>query len=38
MRPTAGRRRRALVLILHDSSMPARTPAMDWTPLGLYKG
>jgi quercetin dioxygenase-like cupin family protein len=29
--------RRALVLILHDSSQPATTPASDWTPKGLCK-
>ena len=29
--------RRALVLILHDSSKPATTPADDWTPKGLCK-
>ncbi len=29
--------RRALVLILHDSSQPATTPADDWTPKGLCK-
>ena len=29
--------RRALVLILHDSSKPATTPADDWTPRGLCK-
>lgn len=29
--------RRALVLILHDSSQPATTPASDWTPQGLCK-
>lgn len=29
--------RRALVLILHDSSQPAATPARDWTPKGLCK-
>lgn len=29
--------RRALVLILHDSSQPATTPAHDWTPGGLCK-
>ena len=29
--------RRALVLILHDSSQPATTPAEDWTPKGLCK-
>jgi quercetin dioxygenase-like cupin family protein len=27
--------RRALVLILHDSTQPATTPAPDWTPKGL---
>lgn len=27
--------RRALVLILHDSTQPATTPAADWTPKGL---
>jgi hypothetical protein len=27
--------RRALVLILHDSSQPPTTPARDWTPVGL---
>lgn len=27
--------RRALVLILHDASQPATTPASDWTPKGL---
>jgi quercetin dioxygenase-like cupin family protein len=27
--------RRALVLILHDSTQPATTPASDWTPRGL---
>src|SRR5918999_4883146 len=27
--------RRALVLILHDASQPATTPASDWTPQGL---
>ena len=30
--------RRALVLILHDSSQPATTLAPDWTPKGLCKG
>ena len=30
--------RRALVLILHDTSQPATTPADDWTPKGLCKG
>jgi len=29
--------RRALVLILHDSSQPPTTPARDWTPKGLCK-
>lgn len=29
--------RRALVLILHDSTKPASTPAADWTPKGLCK-
>ena len=29
--------RRALVLILHDSSEPATTPAADWTPKGLCR-
>ena len=29
--------RRALVLILHDSSQPATTPASDWTPKGLCR-
>lgn len=29
--------RRALVLILHDSSQPPTTPAPDWTPKGLCK-
>ena len=32
---TGTERRRALVLILHDSSMPATTMAHDWTPKGL---
>ncbi len=30
--------RRALVLILHDSSLPATTPATDWTPKRLCTG
>jgi quercetin dioxygenase-like cupin family protein len=30
--------RRALVLILHDSSQPATTLAPDWTPKGLCRG
>jgi quercetin dioxygenase-like cupin family protein len=29
--------RKALVLILHDSSQPATTPADDWVPRGLCK-
>jgi quercetin dioxygenase-like cupin family protein len=29
--------RRALVLILHDSSQPPTTPTRDWTPKGLCK-
>ena len=29
--------RRALVLILHDSTLPPTTPARDWTPKGLCK-
>ena len=29
--------RRALVLILHDSTKPATTPAPDWTPKGLCR-
>ena len=29
--------RRALVLILHDSSKPATTPVHDWIPKGLCK-
>jgi len=34
---TGTARRRELVLILHDSSQPASTPAEDWTPKGLCK-
>jgi len=34
---TGNETRRALVLILHDSSQPATTPASDWTPKGLCK-
>jgi quercetin dioxygenase-like cupin family protein len=34
---TGTAQRRALVLILHDSSQPATTPARDWTPKGLCK-
>jgi quercetin dioxygenase-like cupin family protein len=30
--------RRALVLILHDSSKPMTVPASDWTPAGLCNG
>jgi len=30
--------RRALVLILHDSTQPPTTPAHDWTPKGLCRG
>jgi len=30
--------RRALVLILHDSTRPASSPAADWSPKGLCKG
>jgi len=29
--------RRALVLVLHDSTQPATTPAPDWTPKGLCR-
>jgi len=29
--------RRALVLILHDATQPATTPATDWTPKGLCR-
>ena len=29
--------RRALVLILHDSTQPPTTPARDWTPKGLCR-
>jgi hypothetical protein len=34
---TGTEQRRALVLILHDSSKPATTLADDWTPKGLCK-
>lgn len=34
---TGTAQRRALVLILHDSSKPATTLAHDWTPKGLCK-
>jgi quercetin dioxygenase-like cupin family protein len=34
---TGTEQRRALVLILHDSSKPATTPVHDWTPKGLCK-
>ena len=30
--------RKALVLILHDSSKPPTTPERDWKPKGLCKG
>jgi quercetin dioxygenase-like cupin family protein len=30
--------RRALVLVLHDSTRPWMTPAHDWTPKGLCEG
>jgi hypothetical protein len=30
--------RRAMVLILHDSTQPATTPAADWSAKGLCKG
>jgi quercetin dioxygenase-like cupin family protein len=32
---TGTEQRRALVLILHDTSKPATTPVHDWTPKGL---
>jgi quercetin dioxygenase-like cupin family protein len=35
---TGTEQRRALVLILHDSSRPATTIVHDWTPKGLCKG
>jgi quercetin dioxygenase-like cupin family protein len=34
---TGTEQRRSLVLILHDSSRPASSPAHDWTPKGLCK-
>jgi quercetin dioxygenase-like cupin family protein len=34
---TGSEQRRALVLILHESSKPASTPASDWTPKGLCR-
>jgi quercetin dioxygenase-like cupin family protein len=34
---TSTETRRAIVLILHDSSKPASTPIYDWTPKGLCK-
>jgi quercetin dioxygenase-like cupin family protein len=34
---TGTEQRRALVLILHDSSMPATTPERGWIPKGLCK-
>jgi len=30
--------RRALVLVLHDATQPATSPASDWSPKGLCKG
>ena len=35
---TGTEQRRALVLILHDSSKPPTTPVHDWVPKGLCKG
>jgi len=32
---TGTEQRRALVLILHESSQPATTPAHHWVPKGL---
>ena len=32
---TGTEKRRALVLILHEASKPATTPARDWVPKGL---
>jgi quercetin dioxygenase-like cupin family protein len=34
---TGSETRRALVLILHDSTQPPTTPARDWTPKGLCR-
>ena len=34
---TGSEQRRALVLILHESSKPASTPASDWAPKGLCR-
>lgn len=34
---TGSETRRALVLILHDSTQPPTTPAHDWTPKGLCR-
>jgi hypothetical protein len=34
---TGSETRRALGLVLHDSTKPAGTPAPDWTPKGLCK-
>jgi len=34
---TGTEQRRALVLILHDSSKHATTPEHDWVPKGLCK-
>ena len=35
---TGSETRRALVLILHDSTQPPTTPEHDWKPLGLCRG
>jgi quercetin dioxygenase-like cupin family protein len=35
---TGSETRRALVLILHDSTQPATTPVHDWAPKGLCRG
>jgi quercetin dioxygenase-like cupin family protein len=34
---TGSEKRRAIVLILHESSTPYSSPATDWTPKGLCK-
>jgi len=34
---TGSEKRRAMVLILHESSKPAGSPVSDWTPKGLCK-
>lgn len=34
---TGSEKRRAMVLVLHESSTPAGTPVTDWTPKGLCK-